>query len=135
MSDLNTFIMRLSCSETKSDCEPGRDKDVNTTRPRPRSTAAGAMILFALCLAFAQGSRCYAQAQAPPQAQAQTNVAELHEPAQPLSTGPVADVGTTARTTPGPSTPVADPGMALALEKELATMKARMEQISAQLAE
>jgi hypothetical protein len=133
----NAFSTRLSCSEAKSDFEPGRDGGVKTMRPLLRTAAAGAMFLsmFALCLAFAQGSRCYAQVQAQPQAQTQTKVAELHEPAQPLSTGPVADVGTTASTAPSPSTPVADPGVALALEKELAAMKARMEQIGAQLAE
>src|ERR1700738_2053488 len=88
-----------------------------------------------LVLVLAQGPFCYAQAPTKPQAQTQTKVAELHEPAQPESTVPVADVGPTASTAPSPSTPVADPGVALVLEKELATMKARMEQISAQLAE
>jgi hypothetical protein len=88
-----------------------------------------------LVLVLAQGPFCYAQAPTKPQAQTQTKVAELHEPAQPESTVPVADAGPTASTAPSPSTPVADPGEALVLEKELATMKARMEQISAQLAE
>src|SRR6202163_1447221 len=88
-----------------------------------------------LVLVLAQGPFCYALAPTKPQAQTQTKVAELHEPAQPESTVPVADVGPTASTAPSPSTPVADPGVALVLEKELATMKARMEQISAQLAE
>jgi hypothetical protein len=133
----SAFITRRSCSETRSDFEPERNGDVKTMRLLPRTAAAGAMFLsmFVLGLAFAQGSRCYAQAQAQPQAQTQTKVAELHEPAQPLSTGPVAATGTTASTAPSPSPPVAEPGVALALEKELAAMKARMEQIGAQLAE
>src|ERR1700674_3196195 len=92
-------------------------------------------LVLVLNLVLAQGPFCYAQAPTKPQAQTQTKVAELHEPAQPESTVPVADVGPTASTAPSPSTPVADPGVALVLEKELATMKARMEQISAQLAE
>ena len=133
----SAFITRRSCSETRSDFEPERNGDVKTMRLLPRTAAAGAMFLsmFVLGLAFAQGSRCYAQAQAQPQAQTQTKVAELHEPAQPLSTGPAAAVGTTASTAPSPSTTLAEPGAALALEKELAAMKARMEQIGAQLAE
>jgi hypothetical protein len=98
------------------------------------TTAATAMFLamVAMCLAFATGEPCHAQGQSQPQAQ--TKVAELHESAQPLSTA-VADVGAAANPVPGPSTQVSDPGMALALEKELAAMKVRMEQIGAQLAE
>src|ERR1700676_2843225 len=88
-----------------------------------------------LVLVLAQGPFCYAQAPPKPQAQTQTKVAELHDPVQPESTVPVADVGPTASTAPSPSTPVADSGAALVLEKELAVMKTRMEQISAQLAE
>src|SRR5260370_22170291 len=86
-----------------------------------------------LNVVLAQGPFCYAQAPTKPQTQAK--VAALPEPAQPESTVPGADVGPTASTPPSPSTPVADPGAALALEKELAVMKVRMEQISAQLAE
>jgi len=99
------------------------------------TTAANAMFLavVAMCLAFATGELCYGQGQIQPQAQ--TKVAELHQPAQPLSKVAAADVGTTPSAAPGPSVQVSDPGMALALEKELAAMKVRMEQIGAQLAE
>lgn len=108
---------------------------IKTILVRKVPPVAAIPMVLVLNLVLAQGPFCYAQAPTKPQAQTQTKVAELHEPAQPGSTVPVADVGPTASTAPSPSTPVADPGVALVLEKELATMKARMEQISAQLAE
>ena len=107
---------------------------IKTILVRKAPPVAAIPLVLVLNLLLAQGPFCYAQAPTKPQAQTQTKVAELHEPAQPESTVPVADVGPTASTAPSPS-PVADPGAALVLEKELATMKARMEQISAQLAE
>jgi hypothetical protein len=128
----NAFSKRRSCSEAKSDFEPEKDGNVKTMRPLPRTTAAGAIFLsmFVLCLAFAQGSRCYAQTHAQPDSQ--TKVAALHET---LPGG--SDASATDSTAPPPTRSAAapDPGVALALEKELAAMKARMEQIGAQLAE
>jgi hypothetical protein len=88
-------------------------------------------------LMVAQAPRCYAQtreqSQVQPQTQAGTKVAKLNEEAQPLSTGAVADAGTTASTAPSPSINLADPAVALALEKELAAMKARIELLEAEL--
>ncbi len=97
-------------------------------------------VLIAMCgwgLMLAQAPRCHAQtreqSQVQPQGQVETKVARLNEEAQPLSTGPAADAGTTASTAPSPSINLADPGVALALEKELAAMKARIELLEAEL--
>jgi len=115
----NAFSKRRSCSEAKSDFEPGRDGDVKTMRPLLRTAAASAMFvsMLALCLAFVQGSRCYAQTPAQPDAPAK--VATLHEPA--------ADVA------PGRAASAPDPQSSLDLAKELAAMKARIELLEAQL--
>jgi hypothetical protein len=86
--------------------------------------------MLVLSLAVGQAPRCYGQAQAQPDSQAKA--AALHEPLPGGSDASAAD-----STAPPPTRSAAAPdlGVALALEKELATMKARMEQISAQLAE
>jgi len=128
----NAFSKRRSCSEAKSDFEPGGDGDVKTMRPLLRTAAAGAMFLsmFALCLAFAQGSRCYAQAQAQPQAQAE--VAKLHKSGGP-SPGSSADVG--SATSESPARPAVSPNPAVPVDvaSELAALKARIEQLELQL--
>jgi len=128
----NAFSKRRSCSEAKSDFEPGGDGDVKTMRPLLRTAAAGAMFLsmFALCLAFAQGSRCYAQAQAQPQAQAE--VAKLHKSGEP-SPGSSADVG--SATSESPARPAVSPNPAVPVDvaSELAALKARIEQLELQL--
>jgi len=128
----NAFSKRRSCSEAKSDFEPGGDGDVKTMRPLLRTAAAGAMFLsmFALCLAFAQGSRCYAQAQAQPQAQAE--VAKLHKSGEP-SPGSSADVG--SATSESPARPAVSPNPAVPVDvaSELAALKARIEQLEFQL--
>jgi hypothetical protein len=128
----NAFSKRRSCSEAKSDFEPGGDGDVKTMRPLLRTAAAGAMFLsmFALCLAFAQGSRCYAQAQAQPQAQAE--VAKLHKSGEP-SPGSSTDVG--SATSESPARPAVSPNPAVPVDvaSELAALKARIEQLEFQL--
>ena len=117
---------------TKSNSERERAEDVKTVGPLLRTSAAMFLSMLALCLVFAPGSRCSAQAQ--PQPQAQTAVAKLHESGG-LSSGVAADVGSTTNDAPIRPAAAPDPGVTLALEKELAAMKARMEQIGAQLAE
>jgi len=128
----NAFSKRWSCSEAKSDSEPGGDGDVKTMRPLLRTAAAGAMFLsmFALCLTFAQGSRCYAQAQAQPQAQAK--MAKLHESGE-LSSGGPADVGSTTSDSPARPAAAPNPAVPADVASELAAMKARIEQLELQL--
>src|ERR1700675_228207 len=78
---------------------------------RKAPPVAAIPLVLVLNLVLAYGPFCYAQA--PTKLQPQTKVAELHDPVQPESTVPVADVGPTASTAPSPSTPVADSGAAL----------------------
>src|ERR1700675_4798138 len=120
-----------------SNFKPAKDGVVSnrTILVRKAPPVAAIPLVLVLNLVLAYGPFCYARAPTKLQPQTQTKVAKLHEPAQPASAVPVADVGPTASTAPSPSMPVGDPGAALALEKELAVMKTRMEQISAQLAE
>jgi len=73
--------------------------------------------MLVLSLAVAQAPRAYAQTPAPPDAS--TKVAALHEPA--------ADVA------PGRAATAPDPQSSLDLAKELAAMKARIEQLEAEL--
>jgi len=73
--------------------------------------------MLVLSLAVAQAPRAYAQTPAPPDAS--TKVAALHEPA--------ADIA------PGRAATALDPQSSLDLAKELAAMKARIEQLEAEL--
>ncbi|MGC1448799.1 MAG: outer membrane beta-barrel protein [Candidatus Sulfotelmatobacter sp.] len=94
---------------------------------RQRSTAAVAMLsMFALFLAMSQVLRCDAQTQT--QSESQTKIAELHEPL-PAGTAP------TKGTAPAAAQPAAtpDPEFSLEVAKELAVMKARIEQLEAEL--
>jgi len=86
------------------------------------------MLVFSL--AVGQAPRCYGQTQAQPDSQ--TKVAALHEP---LPGGSDATAPDSTAPPPTRSAAASDLGVELALENELAAMKARMEQISAQLAE
>jgi hypothetical protein len=88
--------------------------------------------LLILSLAVSQAPRCFAQTQAQPQSQ--TKVAALHE----LDKASAGGSDTKDTTVPAPARSTAanpDLSVELALEKELADMKVRMDQISAQLAE
>ena len=84
------------------------------------------MLVFSL--AVGQAPRCYGQTQAQPDSQ--TKVAALHEP---LPGGSDATAPDSTAPPPTRSAAASDLGVELALENELAAMKARMEQISAQL--
>ncbi len=86
--------------------------------------------MLVLSAALGHSSLCYGQA--PTQPDSQTRVAAVHEPVPAES-----DAGATHNTTtlPARSASAPDLGVELALEQELASMKLRMEQISAQLAE
>ena len=81
--------------------------------------------MFVLNLCVGQGARCYAQAQAQPEAP--PKVAALHEPS-PTETN-------TNSTAPAAAKPTAkpDPDISLDIAKELAVMKARIEQLEAEL--
>ena len=82
------------------------------------------MFVFILCAG--EGARCYAQAQTQPDAQ--KNVAALHEPL-------AGDVATTSTAAPPAARPAAkpDPELSLDIARELAAMKARIEQLEAEL--
>jgi hypothetical protein len=82
------------------------------------------MLVLSLCVG--QGARCYAQTQTQPDAP--PKVAALHEP---LST----ETNTTNSTAPEVARPPAkpDPEISLDIAKELAVMKARIEQLEAEL--
>ena len=115
-----------SCGKLKNQFQLGRNEHVNTMR-RQRSTAAVAMLsMVALFLAMAQVPRCDAQTDA--QSESQTKTAELHEPLP-------AGTARTNGTTPAAAQPAATPDAEFSLEvaKELAVMKARIEQLEAEL--
>jgi hypothetical protein len=131
MSKMKILSLRGSHA-AKANFESERDGDMKIIRSLLRTTAAGAMffVMFALCLAIAQGSRCYAQAQAQPKTQ--TKVAQLDEPGSPSSEG-AAEIGSENRELPPGPTTAPDPDMSPAVAKELATMKAEIEQLKAEL--
>jgi hypothetical protein len=79
------------------------------------------MLVLSLCVG--QGARCYAQTESQPNDP--PKVADLHEP---LAVDPTA----TNSATPAPAAKP-DPEMALDIAKELAVMKARIEQLEAEL--
>jgi len=82
------------------------------------------MLVLSICVG--QGARCYAQAQTQPEAP--PKVAALHEPLP-------ADTNATSTTAPAAARPPAkpDPEFSLDIAKELAVMKARIEQLEAEL--
>ena len=117
---------RWSCGASKADIEGERDGNVKTTKTLLyTTTAAGkffAMSVF--CLALTQASLCNAQAQAQPENQ--TKLARLDDPGKPSSENATeAKSGETPAATPAP-----DPSE---IAKELAVMKARIEQLEAEL--
>ena len=119
-------ITRWSCGESQFDIEVGRDGDVKTTTTLSCTTTLVAKLLAmsVFCLAIAQGSLCYAQAQTQPQSQ--TKLARLDDPGKPSSENTAeAKSGETPAATPAP-----DPSE---IAKELAVMKARIEQLEAEL--
>ena len=86
--------------------------------------------MLVLGLTFSQVPGCLGQASAQPDAA--KKIAALREP---LPGGSAAIAGDNPGVAPASPVAVPDLGVELALEKELAAMKVRMEQISAQLAE
>jgi len=96
-----------------------------------RATAISIFLpMLVLSLAVGQASRCYAQMQAQPDAH--TNVAALREPSPGES-----DTGAANGTAPTPARPAAapEPEMTVAIEKELAAMRGRIEQLETELTE
>jgi len=107
-------------------------RDVTTMRALLRATTKGAIFLaaFVLCLTIAQGSRCYAQAQTQPQSQVQLAKASQSDNA---SSEEPALVGAKGRGWPEGPTPAPDPEISPAVAKELAAMKAEIEQLKTEL--
>ena len=101
---------------------------MTTMRTLSRKPVAVSAFLPTLVLGFGvgQGVRCYAQTQTP--AAAQQKVAGLREPSP-------SDAGTTNSAAPAAAHPAAkpDPEISLDVAKELAVMKARIEQLEAEL--
>jgi hypothetical protein len=124
----NAFGVWQSCGTSNSQFKLGRNGDVKTMRHPRRTTTAWAAFLsmFTFSLVVTQAPRCYAQTQAQPDAQ--TKIAALHEPLP-------SDTSTTNSTAPATAQPAAKPVPELSLDvaKELAVMKARIEQLEAEL--
>src|SRR5450631_4084917 len=112
----------------KQPVQLGRNGDVKTMRRPPRTTTALAAFLsmFTLSLVVTQAPRCYAQTQVRPDAQ--PKIAALHEPLP-------GDATRTNSTAPATAQPPAkpEPEISLDVAKELAVMKARIEQLEAEL--
>jgi hypothetical protein len=124
----NAFGVWQSCGTSNSQFKLGRNGDVKTMRRPSRTTTALAAFLsmFILSLVVTQAPHCYAQTQTQPDAQ--TKIAALHEPVP-------GDTSTTSSTAPAAAQPAAKPEPELSLDvaKELAVMKARIEQLEAEL--
>ncbi len=118
---------RWACGESQFDIEGEKEEDVKTqTLPRTTILAAKFLAMSVLCLVILQSSPCRAQALA------QTKLAKLDEPGKPSSESP-AEAGSknaeTAPATPAPDQEISPSDIA----KELAVMKARIEQLEAAL--
>ncbi len=116
------FRLQRAHGEWTSGFTPERKRNMRDTRALLHTNTVGAAILATLVigLALAQSSRCYAQVQGQPQAQ--PKVAELHES---TSTETASGAGTAS----GAEVSVAP----TEVEKELAAMKARIDQLEAEL--
>lgn len=112
----------------KATLRTGKDSNLKITRVMLRKPAAISAFLpmFVLSLCVGQDARCYAQAQTQPDAP--TKVAVLREPL-PAETS---SANSTALASAQPSAKP-DPEISLDIAKELAVMKARIEQLEAQL--
>jgi hypothetical protein len=86
------------------------------------------LLTIALCLALAQGPQCYAQAQP----QTQTQLAKVSRPDTASSEEPAAE-GSKSRELPAGATSAPDPEISPAVAKELAAMKAEIEQLKTEL--
>ena len=106
----------------------GKDSNLKITRALWRmSVAVSAFFpMLVLCLSVGLGARCYAQTQTQPDAE--SNVAVLREPLP-------SDTSSATTTAPAGAQPAAkpDPELSLDIAKELAVMKARIEQLEAEL--
>jgi hypothetical protein len=97
---------------------------------RKAPVAIVAYVTFTMVLVVAHRTSCYAQASAQPQAQ--TKLAELREPTQPAPAGTTSDASP-ASAKAEPSAKPADPLVPAELAKELEVMKARIDQLEAEL--
>jgi len=121
-----------SCGETKCDSELKKDGDVKTIRALLSTTSAATtfLVMSVLCIVILQAPLSHAQAQAQPQNQ--TKLAKMDEPGKPSSESPAEAGSKNAET--APATPTPDPGISSSeIAKELAVMKARIEQLEAEL--
>ncbi len=121
-------ITRWTCGESQSDIEVERDGDVKTTNTLPCTTtlAAKFLAMSVLCLVILQASLSHAQTQAQPKNQ--IKLAKLDEPAKTSSEN--------AAEAKRAETPAAAPDLGVSsfdIAKELAVMKARIEQLEAEL--
>jgi hypothetical protein len=124
----NAFGVWQSCGTSNRQFKLGRNGDVKTMRhPRRTTTALAAFLsMFTLSLVVTQAPRCDAQTQAQPDAQ--TKIAALHGPLP-------GDTSTANSTAFAAAQPAANPEPEVSLDvaKELAVMKARIEQLEAEL--
>src|ERR1700730_10413872 len=119
-----------SCGETKCDSELEKDGDVKTIEALLSTTSAAAtfLVMSVLCIVILQAPLSHAQTQAQPQNQ--TKLAKLDEPGKPSSE----NAAEAKRAETPAAAPAPDPGVSSSdIAKELAVMKARIEQLEAEL--
>jgi hypothetical protein len=98
---------------------------------RKKLSATAAYLMLALVLVMAQRTSCSAQTSA--QLQTQTKLAELREPAPPAPAGTASDATPASAKAVEPAAKTADPPTPSELAKELEVMKARIDQLEAEL--
>jgi hypothetical protein len=98
---------------------------------RKAPVAMVAYVTFAMVLVMAQRKSCYAQASAQPQAQ--TKLAEMREPTPPAPIGTASEASPASAKAAEPAAKPADPAAPDALAKELEVMKARIDQLEAEV--
>ena len=99
-----------------------------TSKTRPVSA-----IPLALVLTFGMAQSPFGYAQAPAQDRTPTKVAELREPAQPATDKAATDASAASETPAKPSATATDPAVPDAVAKELEVMKARIDELEAEL--
>jgi putative OmpL-like beta-barrel porin-2 len=104
----------------------------STTLARKTRLGAAIPLVLALYLIFAQFPVCHAQAAEQSQAQTQTKVAKLDEPEKASSEGS-AKVESQGRELPAETTTAPDPEISPAVARELAAMRAEIEQLRSEL--
>jgi hypothetical protein len=113
----------------KGKFEPERHGDMKALRHRPRTTAAGVLVFATLACCLPEGLRCNAQDKPP---QSRTEVARVDQPGGPKPEEAGA-AGSKSGKSPANPASVPDPEISPAVAKELAALRAEIEQLKAAL--